>query len=86
MIPEGGFCGSAPGAAAVCGDAYIASSVCAFANAYPPRSVHQIHATLSLRMSETYARHSESQHVQTQHGYGGPPIVGHRFAGEILNP
>lgn len=48
-------------------------SICAFANAYLPLSVHQIHVTLSLRMSETYAGHSESQHVQTQHGYGGPP-------------
>jgi hypothetical protein len=70
MIPEGGFCGSAPGAAAVCGDAYIASNVCAFASAYPPPSVHsdscytvvaKFDADLATeQFDETYARHSKS--------------------------
>jgi hypothetical protein len=69
MIPEGGFCGSAPGAATVCGDAYIALTVCTFASTYPSPSVRsdscytavaKFDADLAREQcDETYARYSE---------------------------
>ena len=48
MIPEGGFCGSAPGAATVCGDAYIALSVRTLPVPVRLLRFARIHATLSL--------------------------------------
>ena len=69
MIPGGGFCGSAPGAATVCGDAYIALSVRTFASAYSVsfgRSgscytvIAKFDADLAMeQFDETYARYSE---------------------------